>query len=420
MLLISAAVLIVVLFTACTLEETRVYKKQYFTITYNANDGVGSISSESVKEGQSTIVSDGAEMSRRGYTFLYWTTEKDGGGDRYESWDKIIIQDNVNLYAQWQKMDRRTIRYYGGDYTAGEEPSNQKVDVWTKAIVKDIGTMEKEGYYFLEWNTEEDGSGETYLPDSFISVGEKDIALYAIWEVKEKCTLSYDSRFSSISVPASSELLQRDTVTVPAVSGMEKDGYVFEGWTTDSDGLGTAYREGDTFIINSDTVLYAKWRPSFLLFEFYSWKNAYIVSGINDGANVSDIVIPGEYDGYTILWIYSKVFKDRTEIRSVSIPGTVTSLESSTFSGCSALKSITMAEGVTSVGEEAFYSCSALTSVTIPESVTWIGGDAFTGCSSLSEIIYNGTKEEWSQVKKESNWCSGGIIVRCSDGNVTV
>ena len=39
----------------------------------------------------------------------------------------------------------------------------------------------------------------------------------------------------------------------------------------------------------------------------------------------------------------------------------------------------------------AFYNCSDLTSVTIPNSVTSIGDSAFKNCSRLSSVTFNGT-----------------------------
>ena len=56
------------------------------------------------------------------------------------------------------------------------------------------------------------------------------------------------------------------------------------------------------------------------------------------------------------------------------------------FSGCSSLTSITIPDSVTSIGDYTFRNCSSLMSITIPDSVTSIGSYAFYNCSSLTSI----------------------------------
>ncbi|MDY6408366.1 MAG: leucine-rich repeat domain-containing protein, partial [Prevotella sp.] len=54
---------------------------------------------------------------------------------------------------------------------------------------------------------------------------------------------------------------------------------------------------------------------------------------------------------------------------------------------CSDLTSVAIPNSVTTIGEYAFFGCSGLTSVIIPNSVTTIGEYAFDGCSGLTSVI---------------------------------
>ena len=80
------------------------------------------------------------------------------------------------------------------------------------------------------------------------------------------------------------------------------------------------------------------------------------------------------------------VFSQCSNIISVEIPNSVTSIGDGTFSFCGSLTSITIPDSVTSIGASAFSSCSGLTSITIPDSVTSIGHNAFSDCSGLTSV----------------------------------
>ena len=69
----------------------------------------------------------------------------------------------------------------------------------------------------------------------------------------------------------------------------------------------------------------------------------------------------------------------------------VTSIGESAFAGCSELTSITIPNSVTSIGNLAFV-LSGLTSVTIPNSITSIGLNAFRDCSALTSMTFNAEK----------------------------
>ena len=69
-----------------------------------------------------------------------------------------------------------------------------------------------------------------------------------------------------------------------------------------------------------------------------------------------------------------------------TIPDGVTEIGDYAFSDCSCLTSVTIPDCVTSFGYRAFYNCSSLTSVLIPDGVTEIGEEAFQGCSSLTSV----------------------------------
>jgi len=97
--------------------------------------------------------------------------------------------------------------------------------------------------------------------------------------------------------------------------------------------------------------------------------------------NLTSIILPN-----SVTSIDECAFKGCSGLVSITIPKNVKSIGKSAFSECLGLNSITISNNVTSIDEYAFSGCSELTSVTIPNSVTFIGSGAFWNCAKLNSI----------------------------------
>ena len=148
--------------------------------------------------------------------------------------------------------------------------------------------------------------------------------------------------------------------------------------------------------------------------SYKGYKYAYTVNGGNatitkflgpdDSANpvdsastVSyDIEIPEKLGIYTVTGLGKDSFtgypfagdwyKFGRNIRSVTIPQSVTSIGDSAFSFCIALTEVTIPQSVTSIGKDAFVGCEKLDSLTIDDAATSIGDWAFAQCYVLSKL----------------------------------
>ena len=82
------------------------------------------------------------------------------------------------------------------------------------------------------------------------------------------------------------------------------------------------------------------------------------------------------------------LFKYVGDETSITIPSSVTSIDSCAFFNCTNLTSVKIPDSVISIGSCAFYNCTSLTKLEIPDSVTSIESSAF---ENVPLIIYNGT-----------------------------
>ena len=105
-------------------------------------------------------------------------------------------------------------------------------------------------------------------------------------------------------------------------------------------------------------------------------------------------------------------------VTDLVVPNGVTSIGQYAFSGCTGLTSITIPDSVTSIGELAFYNCFGLTSITIPDSVTSIGAGAFFYCYGLTSITIPDSVESIEYGAFEG--CSGLTSVTIPDSVTSI
>ena len=117
----------------------------------------------------------------------------------------------------------------------------------------------------------------------------------------------------------------------------------------------------------------------------------------------------------------SCLFYDCQSLTSVKFPNSVADISDYCFYGCRALTSVVIPSSVTSIGKCAFMFCSGLMSITIPNSITNIGSSPFVGCKKLYSLNFTGTKQEWNNITKSSDWKEANIsVIHCTDGDVTL
>lgn len=117
------------------------------------------------------------------------------------------------------------------------------------------------------------------------------------------------------------------------------------------------------------------------------------------------------------------VFKDSTSLSNITFSRNLTTLGRGAFSGATTITSIDFSSTtIKTVGEECFAGCSSLANVTLTTSITSLPARLFKNCSSLTSIIYEGNKNAWNNLSKDSTWSADSSISKiiCSDGEINI
>lgn len=304
-----------------------------------------------------------------------------------------------------------TYKLNGGEISNSIKTSYNKHE---KFALPDALSVYKYNYTFIGWATSENGA-KIYDGGEEISVSE-DTTLYALWELESyKITyeMNLDGLTNSSTVANSNSNVatytSEDNITLyePTYDKNEVE-YVFDGWYEDENFTEkiTSFNGED---YSSDITLYAKWKYVWAkeieemttsgkitvtgklnakrirqineALKTHSTDNVYVSLDLTKATDLTELE-----DAYS--YSSSNSFYECKQLKSISLPDSVTSIGKSAFSGCYGLTEVNLPKNLTSIGKSAFYSC-ILTSVTIPDKVTSIGDTAFYNCQQLYKLTFS-------------------------------
>ncbi|NLX63488.1 MAG: InlB B-repeat-containing protein [Clostridiaceae bacterium] len=104
---------------------------------------------------------------------------------------------------------------------------------------------------FMGWNTEADRTGTAYMPGDVITINS-DLNLYPMWEY----IITFDGNGNTDGSLPPRQISSGGTIVLPQQDTLDRQGYVFAGWTTDR---GQFYYPGTTVEVNKSTTFYASW-----------------------------------------------------------------------------------------------------------------------------------------------------------------
>ena len=264
----------------------------------------------------------------------------------------------------------------------------------------------KSGYLFKGWYSDK----SLTKAFNFNSTVKSNLTLYAKWEAKAACTVTFNANGgTAVKAQSVSSGAKASKPTDPA-----RPGHAFKGWYSD-ESLTEAYDFGSA--VKSDLALYAKWTSQFYA-VLYKDGLLSLQAGADTDPSHGEVIGKWAWDGSSRPWCDKRarvrsvvardrvavsngdeMFRDLANCRSMDLSRLDVSNASglsSIFSGCSRLQSLDLSGwDVTNAPDlsHMFYGCSSLTSLDLSG---WDVSNAsdlhnmFSGCSSLTSLDLSG------------------------------
>ena len=413
----------------------RLALKDKYTVTFDS-DGGSEIGNQEVSDGKKANEPDAP--TKTGYTFGGWfvkTTE----------WNFLAytVTENVTLKAKWI-ANEYTLKFnsnggneiadmtvtYDGDYTL-PEPT-------------------KENYVFLGWK-----EGETVYEQSGKWQKTSGATLTAEWDI-----LRYTITFENAEVSPMKVAYNNSTYKLPVPT---RENCTFLGWYKD----GVKFEGG--ILLASDITLSAKWQGITDTFEYTEENGEIALTKFKGG--VTEVIIPASINGVAVTKLADGIFRNNTEITSVTFDGSFENYDAKLFQGCTSLRSLVISgaydkelyylfgdsrddipesfveisfaansnyvdgtmfkgfvanhivtyvipDGTTEIKDSQFRDYDCMQAVSIPDSVTSIGSYAFYRCSGLTSISIPDSVTSIGQEAFSS--CSGLTSVTIPDSVTSI
>ena len=270
--------------------DTRVYAQwtkqkpvvdaKQFNVTVSTNGGTISDGDHKGEAGDiqvsaaqdSVLVNALPQVQRDGYLFAGWSYDKDGKSPIVAT---DFVSADTRVYAQWTKqkpvVDAKqfnVVAYTNGATILDGDNKGQTGDIQFKAdqdanLLSVLPSVGKDGYTFTGWTYDEAGNSPVITADIITA----NTVVYAQWVKKVEEAQFFNVKANSnggtfidgTDAGCSGDTMvsvKKDDSLVSALPQVQRDGYLFAGWSYDKDGKSPIVA---TDFVSADTRVYAQW-----------------------------------------------------------------------------------------------------------------------------------------------------------------
>jgi hypothetical protein len=164
----------------------------------------------------------------------------------------LAVSGNVINFYYVKDSEPHFNVYYHANYEGGSAPSDPNTYLEGDWVVV-AGEINREGFAFVSWNTEADGSGIHYMPGQEFEMPAEDVNLYAQWA--QAVNDNYSTKRNTRLAVAAPGVLNNDTF-VPSVCFLSWNTDPQHGKLTFNDDGSFTY-EPDSGFVGTDSFFYA-------------------------------------------------------------------------------------------------------------------------------------------------------------------
>ena len=279
---------------------------------------------------------------------------------------------------------------------------------WTSGdctvTLSDAGVLTVSGPGAMAANYQSSGdipwrNSRTSITSIVINDGVTSIGKYAFYGCSNLTSVSISNTVTNIGTAAFYGCSSLAEITIPnSVTSIGSNAFTNTTWDKDAGKVGLVYAgkvaykyygtmPADTHIAIADGTLGIAGNAFSGFTNLKSISIPNTVSDIGENAfygcsNLETVTI----EGNSLKTIGGYAFYNCKKLPEISLPNSVTSIGSYAFQNCTNLGTFTIPNNVETINQNVFYFCSSLTSVTIPNSVKSIGQNAFASCSKLGTV----------------------------------
>ncbi|HEX2959802.1 MAG TPA: InlB B-repeat-containing protein [Chitinispirillaceae bacterium] len=306
-----------------------------FSITYKCPDAISGTVPEDesfYRTGETVVISGNkGNLQRDGYVFTGWTIIGFDKSKTYLADDTLIVgAASIELTGQWSAKPTYKVSYSSNGADSGEVPEdgNNYLSGKSATIKGNAGNLKKSGYNFAGWSMYDDGTGTIYQPDTIIEIQNANVTLYAIWTQRATFGVTYisESITQGIVPRDAKRYFENDSIIIASSGTLIKEGYTFDGWSTDSILLTQPLNPGVKITMgNNDIRFYAKWRLNRYEATFLSPEvNFSKKDSVNHGSFLTSPTLPQRI-GYDFNgWYRDELFTELWEFSTSPVTKNIT------------------------------------------------------------------------------------------------